>query len=93
MDLETEESLCSDFSRFHKEIKGSTGVRLGRIPVICGGLYYEHRPLPTEDDILHSSDECFTLNKASTFIFRKMAQRRAFAASVEFNNTIWIMGG
>jgi len=98
LDLETLESPedveCRDFPNFPKEIKGSTGVRLGRHPVICGGLYWEHRPLPTEDDILHSSDECFTLNKRSSFIFRKMAKRRAFAGSVVINNsTIWIMGG
>ena len=47
MDLESEETRCRDFANFPKEMKGSTGVRLGRIPVICGGLFWEHRPLPT----------------------------------------------
>ena len=51
LDLESEdtgeETRCRDFANFPKEMKGSTGVKLGRIPVICGGLYWEHRPLPT----------------------------------------------
>ena len=47
LDLESEDTRCRDFANFPKEMKGSTGVRLGRIPVICGGLYWEHRPLPT----------------------------------------------
>ena len=38
-----EVQMCKDFPNFPKEIKGSTGVRLGRHPVICGGLYWEHR--------------------------------------------------
>ena len=56
--------------------------------LVCGGSFYDN-----EDYNMHSSDKCFSLNQSGTSLFTMTFEKRSYAASIVYNNTIWITGG
>ena len=42
---------------------------------------------------MHITDRCYQLTKDGWILFAKMREERFFAASVVYNNSLWVTGG
>ena len=87
--LGNENLVCSNIEDYYIDVFGAVGASLKDYPVICGG----HHPDPFLWFKSYTSNKCYVYKNHTWQFLGNMANDRAYAAAIVYDNSLYIFGG
>ena len=92
IDINDNSNECNNFKKYPLVLSESTGVRIKEKVIICGGYNQDDRNF-WQDNYQQQTNKCYIGDQNGFKFLTKLPQRLSSAASLVYNDTMWVTGG